>query len=170
MSSIEEVKRADSLQAHASMASTESSCDSGSCGCQSAPAETTHWRSLEEIDNPEAVRDFVEREFPVAASEFPEGLSRRNFLQIMSASVALAGLSGCRRPAEKIVPYVKQPEEVVPGIPSYYATAMPMGLEAFGLLVKSNEGKPTKIEGNEKHPASLGSAKFLDAGADSFSL
>jgi molybdopterin-containing oxidoreductase family iron-sulfur binding subunit len=75
----------------------------------------------------------------------------------MGASLALAGLSGCViQPAEKIVPYVSQPEEIIPGKPLFYATAMTLGGEAIGLLAKSNEGRPTKIEGNPDHPQSLG--------------
>jgi len=85
-------------------------------------------------------------------------LSRRGFLQLLAASIAFAGLSGCqiRQPVEKIVPYVRQPEEIVPGKPLFYATAMSLGGYALGLLVESHEGRPTKIEGNPNHPASLG--------------
>ena len=75
----------------------------------------------------------------------------------MGASLALAGVTACtRQPAEKIVPYVRQPEEIVPGKPLFFATAMPLGGVATGLLVESHEGRPTKIEGNPQHPGSLG--------------
>ncbi len=74
----------------------------------------------------------------------------------MGASLALAGLSACRRPVEKIVPYVKAPEQIIPGIPNYYATTMPFGTSAYGVVVESHEGRPTKIEGNNLHPSSLG--------------
>ena len=84
--------------------------------------------------------------------------SRRNFLTLMGASLALAGLAGCRRPEQKIVPYVKPPEEITPGIPQYYATTMPFGTSSYGLVVESHEGRPTKIEGNPKHPSSLGAS------------
>ncbi len=88
-------------------------------------------------------------------------MSRRRFLQLMGASLALAGLSGCGSAApaptnEKIVPYVKQPEEIIPGKPLFFATAMPLAGFASGVLVESHEGRPTKIEGNPDHPASLG--------------
>src|SRR4249919_993725 len=77
----------------------------------------------------------------------------------MGASLALAGVTACtRQPPEKIVPYVRQPEEIVPGKPLFYATAMPLGGVATGLLVKSHEGRPTKIEGNPVHPGSLGAS------------
>ena len=82
--------------------------------------------------------------------------SRRSFLGVMGASMALAGLSGCRKPIEKIVPYVTQPEEIIPGVPDFYATSMPRGESAMGLVVECHEGRPTKIEGNPRHPGSLG--------------
>lgn len=118
-----------------------------------------YWRSAEQLSNSPEFRRWVESEYPEGAAELElmkDSLSRRKFLTIMAASFALAGLSACRRPVEKIVPYVKQPEEVVPGIANYYATTMPFGLSAYGVLVKSNEGRPTKVEGNEKHPSSTG--------------
>jgi Fe-S-cluster-containing dehydrogenase component len=88
----------------------------------------------------------------------PSELSRRGFLQLLAASIAFAGLSGCqiRQPVETIIPYVRQPEDLVPGRPSFYATAMSIGGYALGLLVESHEGRPTKIEGNPNHQASLG--------------
>jgi molybdopterin-containing oxidoreductase family iron-sulfur binding subunit len=90
--------------------------------------------------------------------------SRRSFLAAMTASLGLAGLAGCRRPVEKIIPYVYQPEDVIPGIPQYYATTMPFGKEAYGIIVESHEGRPTKIEGNELHPSSNGrSNAFMQA-------
>jgi len=79
----------------------------------------------------------------------------------MGASLALAGLAGCRRPVEKIVPYVIKPEEVIPGVAQYYATTMPLGTSAYGLIVESHEGRPTKIEGNPEHPSTLGSANAI---------
>src|SRR5205807_7049495 len=96
-------------------------------------------------------------------SLLPEGdaltdpVARRTFLKLMGASTALAGATACtRQPAEKIVPYVRQPEEIVPGKPLFFATAMTLGGVATGLLVESHEGRPTKIEGNPQHPGSLG--------------
>src|SRR5207253_9075044 len=86
-------------------------------------------------------------------------VARGGFLRLMGASLALAGVSACtRQPAERIVPYVRQPEELVPGRPLFYATAMTIGGVAAGLLVESHEGRPTKIEGNPQHPSSLGAS------------
>ncbi|MCY7346618.1 MAG: TAT-variant-translocated molybdopterin oxidoreductase [Pyrinomonadaceae bacterium] len=121
-----------------------------------------YWRSVEEfVDAPE-FGEFVKHEYPQHAEEWEDGLSRRNFIKVMGASLALAGLSGCViQPAEQIVPYVIQPEEIIPGKPLYYATAMSLGGEATGLLAKSNEGRPTKIEGNPAHPQSLGATDIL---------
>ena len=84
-------------------------------------------------------------------------VQRRTFLKLMGASLALAGAGACtRQPLEKIVPYVRQPEHIVPGRPLYYATAMTIGGVASGLLVEAHEGRPTKIEGNPDHPDNLG--------------
>ncbi len=127
------------------------------CGC-SQPQPREHWRSLEQRAGDPEAREFLEREFPVGASELPEGIDRRSLIQMLGASVALAGAAACRKPVENIVPYVTPPEETVPGIPKQYATTMPFGTEGYGLLVESHEGRPTKIEGNELHPATAGSA------------
>jgi Fe-S-cluster-containing dehydrogenase component len=114
------------------------------------PAQVAQWRSL----NP-APRD------PNALMPAQmEDVNRREFLSLMAASLVLAGVSGCSPAAklpERIVPYVRPPEEVLPGIPLYFATAMPFAGYGIGLIVKSNEGRPTKIEGNPRHPASVGS-------------
>jgi len=115
-----------------------------------------YWRSLDQLAASPAFREILAREFPEGASEMKNALTRRNFLTLMSASLALAGLTACRRPVEKIVPFVKAPEEMIPGIPEYYATTMPLGTSALGVVVESHEGRPTKIEGNEKHPSTLG--------------
>ncbi|MEP7076447.1 MAG: TAT-variant-translocated molybdopterin oxidoreductase [Acidobacteriota bacterium] len=117
-----------------------------------------YWRSVEEyVDAPE-FRDFVELEYPEHAEEWESGLSRRNFVKVMGASLALAGLSGCvMQPPERIVPNVRPNEDQLPGKPLYFATAMSLGGVATGLLAKSFEGRPIKIEGNPDHPGSLGS-------------
>src|SRR5882762_3031486 len=118
-----------------------------------------YWRTLEELaQNPE-FEELLHREFPrLAPSEWDEGVDRRDFLKLMAASLALAGLSGCgRAPEEHIVPYVKQPDGLVLGKPQFYATAMPFGADAIGVLVESHEGRPTNIQGNPDHPSSLGS-------------
>src|SRR5579863_5751642 len=117
-----------------------------------------YWRSLEELAQSEEFRAYVEDEFPNRTPDWNDPVSRRRFLMLMGGSIALAGASACTvQPKEVIVPYVRQPEEFVPGEPLYYATAMSVGGIATGLLVKSNLGRPTKIEGNPQHPASLGS-------------
>lgn len=118
----------------------------------------TYWRSLAQLEDQAEARAFLEREFPEGASELPEGITRRDMMMLLGASLSLAGLVGCRRPVEEIVPYVTAPEEIVPGIPRYYATTMPFGRSAYGLIVESHEGRPTKIEGNPSHPATLGAS------------
>ena len=116
-----------------------------------------YWRSLEELADTEEFQELLHREFPQNASEFNDPVGRRKFLKLMGASFALAGLTACtRQPTEYIAPYVRQPEELVPGKPVYFATAMPLDGFATGLIVESHEGRPTKIEGNKDHPASLG--------------
>jgi molybdopterin-containing oxidoreductase family iron-sulfur binding subunit len=117
-----------------------------------------YWRSLEELAGDPRVRELIEREFPDGAATWDDPVSRRRFLSLLGASLALAGLAGtgCSRPTGTILPYVKQPENLTLGKPLFYATAMSLGGFATGLLVKSHEGRPTKIEGNDKHPASLG--------------
>jgi molybdopterin-containing oxidoreductase family iron-sulfur binding subunit len=117
----------------------------------------SYWRGLEELAGTEGFREFLHREFPRQASEWTDTVSRRQFLNIMGASLALAGLSACtRNPVEKIVPFVKAPEGIVPGKPLFYATALTQGGVATGVLVESQMGRPIKIEGNDLHPASLG--------------
>src|ERR1700678_258641 len=115
------------------------------------------WQSLEELSETKEYREFLENEFPHDPAKDPEGLNRRDVLKLAAASAALAGLSACtKRPTQKIVPYVKAPEEIVAGKPLFYATSMPLAGVAAGLLVESHMGRPTKIEGNPEHPGSLG--------------
>ncbi len=115
------------------------------------------WRSLEELAGSEEFQQMMHREFPKGASEWLDSVSRRGFMKLMGASVALAGMTACtKQPLEPIVPYVKQPEEVIPGRPLFYATAFTFGGYAAPLLVESHLFRPTKIEGNDKHPVSLG--------------
>ena len=116
-----------------------------------------YWRSLEELAGSPEFQDMLHREFPKGASEWLDSVSRRGFLQLMSASLAMAGMTGCTRlPLQEIVPYVRQPEQVIPGVAMYYATAFTLSGYANPLLVESHLGRPTKIEGNSLHPASLG--------------
>lgn len=121
----------------------------------------TYWRSLAELDQSPESRAFLEREFPEGASELPQGITRRDMITLLGASMSIAGLAGCdiiRRPVENIVPYVNAPEDIVPGIPRYYATTMPFRRSAYGVIVESHEGRPTKIEGNPSHPSTLGAS------------
>jgi len=116
-----------------------------------------YWRSLEELAGSDAFQQALHREFPKDASEWVDSVSRRGFLKVMGASLGLAGMTGCvRLPLEPIVPYVRQPENVIPGRPMYYASAITLGGYANPVLVESHLGRPTKIEGNDQHPASLG--------------
>ncbi len=121
-----------------------------------------YWRSLEELVQTEDFREHLHREFRVPIDS---GFDRREILTLMGASIALAGLTGCtRQPTERIYPYVRPPEEMVPGEPLYYATAHVHGGYARGIVVESNEGRPTKVEGNELHPASLGGTDVFAQG------
>jgi molybdopterin-containing oxidoreductase family iron-sulfur binding subunit len=118
----------------------------------------TYWRSLEAVADTPEFQDYLHREFPQNATEWLDPVGRRSFLKLMSASLALAGVGAActTQPAELIVPYVRQPEEEIPGRPLYFATAMTLGGVATGLLVESHQGRPTKVEGNADHPGSLG--------------
>src|SRR5436190_21010793 len=126
--------------------------------CRPATAggsDKKYWRSLEELADSPVFEEFVRREFPQAAEEWNDPVERRTFLKIMGASLALAGLSGCViQPPEKIVPYARQPEEETPGKGLFFATAFTLSGIATPLLARSNEGRPTKLEGNPDHPNS----------------
>ena len=125
-------------------------------------ASKQYWRSLEELAGEPGFEEFLRHEFPRQAAGLLPNVDRRDFLRLMSASFALAGLSACtRQPAEELVPYVRQPEQIVPGEPLYYATAMPIGGFGIGLLAESHVGRPTKLEGNPEHPASLGATDAI---------
>jgi len=116
-----------------------------------------HWRSLEELADTPEFQAYLHAEFPEQAPQWLDPVGRRTFLKLMSASLALAGVSACtRQPEEKVFPYVQAPELIVPGEPLYFATAMPLAGYATGLLAESHMGRPTKVEGNPDHPASRG--------------
>jgi MoCo/4Fe-4S cofactor protein with predicted Tat translocation signal len=122
------------------------------------------WRSLEELARTPEVEAYLQHEFPNDPEKEPRsnGVARRDILKLMAASAALSGLSACTKlPMQKIVPYVRPPEEIIPGKPLFYATSMPSTNGAIGLLVESNMGRPTKIEGNSEHPGSLGSTDIF---------
>jgi molybdopterin-containing oxidoreductase family iron-sulfur binding subunit len=120
-----------------------------------------YWRSLDDLASTKEFQDLLVREFPQQAIGWSEdedaNQGRRNFLKLMGASLALAGLTACtRQPTEHIAPYIRQPEDLVPGKPLFYATATTLHGVASGVLVESHEGRPTKVEGNPEHPATLG--------------
>jgi molybdopterin-containing oxidoreductase family iron-sulfur binding subunit len=118
-----------------------------------------YWRSVDELANTPEFQAAVEREFPGSPHEWGDDVSRRGFLRLMGASVALAGLAGCtKQPDEPIYPYVKQPEDLVLGKPNYFATAHPFVTGAVPLLVKSDQYRPIKIDGNPEHPYNQGSS------------
>jgi MoCo/4Fe-4S cofactor protein with predicted Tat translocation signal len=115
------------------------------------------WQSIDQLSETKEYREFLENEFPHDPEKDSEGVNRRDVLKFAAASAALAGLSACTKmPTQKIVPYVRPPEEIIPGRPLFYATSMTLAGVANGLLVESHMGRPTKIEGNREHPGSLG--------------
>ncbi|CAN5405229.1 TAT-variant-translocated molybdopterin oxidoreductase [soil metagenome] len=122
----------------------------------------TMWRSLAELEGSPAFEEVLRREFPREAARYEDGgLSKRDFLKLMGASLALAGLAGCRRPEAYMVPFNQDVEWQVPGKFLYYATAMPLRDGAMPLVVSTVDGRPTKIEGNPLHP-------FSNGGTDAF--
>ncbi len=124
------------------------------------------WRSLDQLEQSPGFLELLHREFPQNASELSDPEGRREFLRVMGASFALAGLAACtKQPEERIVPYVRQPEQIVPGRPLFFATAVLEGGWAKGVLVESHEGRPTKIEGNPDHPASVGGSDAISQAA-----
>ncbi len=125
-----------------------------------------YWRSLDELAETHEFQEFLRKEFPRQAAPLESSLDRRDFLKLLGASLALGGLSACARPpqsSEKIVPYVSAPEYTVPGRPSFYATAVLDGGYAEGVLAESHQGRPTRVEGNPDHPASLGATTAITA-------
>ncbi len=124
-------------------------------------ARERYWRSLDELADTPEFRRFLADEFPSLAEELGSGASRRSFLAIMGASLAMAGLTSCRWPRELILPYANRPEGVIPGVPDRYATAMEHLGSGIGLVVTSVDGRPVKVEGNPAHPESLGAASAL---------
>jgi len=118
-----------------------------------------YWKSLGERSETPEFQEWLQREFPSGAAEFwGDGVSRRNFLQLMGASLALAGLgmTGCRRPEAYVVAHSKTPEWDLPGDLRYYATSFPTRTGSEPLLATSFNGRPIKIEGNPEHPQSRG--------------
>ena len=128
--------------------------------CPEPETGRKYWRSLDQLAETPEFKQWAEREFPAGASEWTDPVSRRHFVKIMSASFMLAGFglagSGCRRPEEKLEPFAKMPENYVHGVPQYYATAMPTRFGAVPLVAKQTDGRPVKVEGNDRHPDSNG--------------
>jgi MoCo/4Fe-4S cofactor protein with predicted Tat translocation signal len=124
------------------------------------------WRSVDELADTAEFQAAVEREFPAAAQEWVDPVSRRGFLKVMGASMALAGLAGCtKQPEETIYPYIKQPEDLVLGKPMYFATAHPFPTGGVPLLVKSDEFRPIKIDGNPEHAYNRGGSDPYSQGS-----
>ncbi len=125
-----------------------------------------YWRSIEEFAETPEFEEFVKREYPAHGQEWNDPVTRRSFLKVMGATLALAGMSGCViQPPEKIVPRVRDQEDELPGRPRFYATSMALGGVSLGLLGRSYEGRPTKIEGNPEHVQSLGATDYRAQGS-----
>ena len=121
----------------------------------------TYWRSLNELAETDEFAEIVRHEFPRQA-QFLDELSRRDFLKVLGASLALAGLAACSpRPAGKILPYSNAPEDIVPGKPIYFASAMPRDGYGLGVLVRSETGRPIKVDGNPRHPVTQGTSDLF---------
>ncbi|HYI96925.1 MAG TPA: TAT-variant-translocated molybdopterin oxidoreductase [Bryobacteraceae bacterium] len=118
-----------------------------------------YWRSLDQYYQTTEFQDWLNKEFPTQAQEMIDEPSRRNVLKLMAASFALGGLTACRRPVEHILPYSRGVENLIHGKPLFYNTVMSLGGSATGLTARTYEGRPTKIEGNPDHPASLGATR-----------
>ncbi len=124
------------------------------------------WRSLDKVASEPGFDRMVEREFPQHAQEWVDPVSRRGFMKLMGASLAMAGLAGCtKQPDEPIYPYIKQPEDLVLGRPTYFATAFPFPTGAIPLLVKSDAYRPIKVDGNPEHPLSKGGSDPFTQGS-----
>ncbi len=126
------------------------------------------WKNLDELADTPEFQELMQEEFPRQAagvSEWVDGISRRGFMKVMGASMAMAGLAGCtKQPDEPIYPYIRQPEELILGVSMFFATAHPFPTGAIPVLVKSNEFRPIKLEGNPEHPMSMGKSDALTQG------
>ena len=114
--------------------------------------EFGYWKSLKDISSEDDYNRFLKQ----SEHNIDNGLSRRNFLSLIAASVALAGLEGCKKPVQKIIPYVEAEIGTIPGIPKYYASTLPFKNNALGVVIENHDERPVKVEGNEKHPTTLG--------------
>lgn len=123
------------------------------------------WRSLDELAETPEFRALLEREF-LPDNPSVDEFSRRDFLKLLGATLALAGVTGCtRQPVQAIVPYVDEVEKTLPGKPLYFATALEFRGYGRGVIVETHEGRPTKVEGNPRHPASLGATSVFEQAA-----
>ena len=122
-----------------------------------------YWRSISELKGSERFDQYLNREFPVAASELPEGVSRRRWMQVMGASFALAGVAGCRYPEEAIAPFVVRPEGRIPGEDYFRATNIELADRVYNLLIRCVDGRPLKIEPNTSHPGGGGTDAYAQA-------
>lgn len=124
------------------------------------------WRSLAEYENDPEFQHYLQNEFPQPLEQTaPNSADRRRFMQLMSASFALAGAAGCRWEQDKVLPMTRQPEGFIPGVPEYYHTAMELGGVGLSLRVKSYDGRPIKVDGNPEHPDSLGGTRAYEQGS-----
>ncbi|HET9087772.1 MAG TPA: TAT-variant-translocated molybdopterin oxidoreductase, partial [Acidobacteriaceae bacterium] len=124
-----------------------------------------YWRTVDELADTPEFQESLRREFPQHASEWVDSVSRRGFMKLMGASIALAGLTGCtKQPDEPIYPYVKQPEDLVLGKPVFFATAHPFPMGSVPLLVKSDAYRPIKVDGNPEHPMNHGTSDVITQG------
>src|SRR5687767_353607 len=124
-----------------------------------------YWRSLDQFYQTPEFQSWLNNEFPETAAEMLDEPSRRNVLKLMGASFALGGLTACRRPVENILPHAKGVEDYIHGKPVFYNTAMSLGGAAVGLMAETNDGRPTKIEGNPNHPFSHGKSRGYHQGS-----
>ncbi len=126
------------------------------------------WKNLDELAETPAFQELMREEFPRQASgvsEWVDSVSRRGFMKVMGASLALAGMAGCtKQPDEPIYPYIRQPEDLILGKPMFFATAHPFPTGAIPVLVKSDAFRPIKIEGNPEHPMSKGKSDAITQG------
>ncbi|MCK5941852.1 MAG: TAT-variant-translocated molybdopterin oxidoreductase, partial [Planctomycetes bacterium] len=133
-------------------------------------SDTTYWRSLGQLENSEEFQQILAREFPEGITEAPDEVSRRGFLGAVAASVALAGMASCRKPETKILPFTKRPEGFKPGIAQQYATTLTRNGFGIGVLAKSNDGRPTKLDGNPSHPSCPGGGSDMQLQAELLQL
>lgn len=120
----------------------------------------TYWKGLEELTNNESFVKNAEREFPEGPSNL-DGSSRRDFLKLMGFSLAAASLAACEAPVRKAIPYVNKPVDINPSIPNYYASTFASGGDYASVVVKTREGRPIKIDGNDLSPISQGGVSAI---------